>query len=322
LSLPGLAPALALDWGVDAAVRDEASRIYVFERLPHHLAPLSLSSAELTRRAVRFGILVGAFAALMLLERKSHSDFYPADDSQSRQRWRLVCFAQSSLVLWILGLVWEFDAGIHPALAASLLKYYWFRLADVMAPLATTVLLVWWFERLQQRRLKGAAVMLFATLALCTWHVGGLLYQRVDRPTHAGEGRLHDAARWEEACLWIRDNTPADAKFLIPRSGQSFKWFAQRPDVANWKDVPQDAASIVAWWKRCRDIYWPPGDAENAEPYSSLASQGTERIRSLAGRYDAEYVLTREYPPLALPVVHSNAAYTVYWVEKRVASSE
>jgi len=39
LALPGVIPALALDWGVDPQVRCQAHQIYVFHRLPHHLLP-------------------------------------------------------------------------------------------------------------------------------------------------------------------------------------------------------------------------------------------------------------------------------------------
>src|SRR5690606_16712555 len=42
LSLPGLLPALALERNTDPAIAQEAARIYVFDRLPHHLAPLTL----------------------------------------------------------------------------------------------------------------------------------------------------------------------------------------------------------------------------------------------------------------------------------------
>jgi hypothetical protein len=50
LGLIGIVPALLLASGVPADVVAESSRIYVFDRLPHHLAPLSLASAEVTRR--------------------------------------------------------------------------------------------------------------------------------------------------------------------------------------------------------------------------------------------------------------------------------
>ena len=46
LSLPGVIPSLALDWGVDRATAQAAHQIYVFERLPHHLT-LERHSARL-----------------------------------------------------------------------------------------------------------------------------------------------------------------------------------------------------------------------------------------------------------------------------------
>ena len=49
--------------------------------------------------------------------------------------------------------------------------------------------------------------------------------------------------------------------------------------------------------------------------YNSLAEQGTERIRELAKKYSVDYVLTDEYPPLALPVVYANSYYTIYAID-------
>jgi hypothetical protein len=102
--------------------------------------------------------------------------------------------------------------------------------------------------------------------------------------------------------------------FLVPRPAQSFTWYTSRRDVVAWKDVPQDAATLIAWRDRFFDIHWHHDELGEYVPYGSLAWQGTSRIRELAAKYDFDYVITREYPPLGLPVVFSNAWYTVYAV--------
>ncbi|HEY2249849.1 MAG TPA: hypothetical protein VGH74_02270, partial [Planctomycetaceae bacterium] len=66
LSLIGIVPALMLTWGVPADVVNESSTIYVFDRLPHHLAPLTLPPAEMTRRLDGHALLLSSFFVLSL----------------------------------------------------------------------------------------------------------------------------------------------------------------------------------------------------------------------------------------------------------------
>ncbi len=66
IGLIGVVPALTLTWGVPADVVTESSRIYVFDRLPHHLAPLTLPAAEVTRRLTGHAGLLLALAVLAL----------------------------------------------------------------------------------------------------------------------------------------------------------------------------------------------------------------------------------------------------------------
>ena len=76
---------------------------------------------------------------------------------------------------------------------------------------------------------------------------------------------------------------PPDARFLIPRLAFTFKWYAGRGEVVNWKETPQDAASLVAWWKRIQDIY-ATGKQPPQDPYYT----------SLAGRWGPEAAGTRQ----------------------------
>ncbi len=88
-----------------------------------------------------------------------------------------------------------------------------------------------------------------------------------------------------------------------------------------WKDVPQDAATLVIWRDRNFDVFWHYDENGEYVPYGSLALQGTSRIRELAAKYSVDFVITREYPPLGLPVAHANAWYTVYAVSPAAEDS-
>jgi hypothetical protein len=60
---------------------------------------------------------------------------------------------------------------------------------------------------------------------------------------------------WLAVCRWARLSSPADEVFLTPRHQQTFKWYAERGEVVNWKDVPQDAESLLEWHRRFQEIF-------------------------------------------------------------------
>ena len=62
-------------------------------------------------------------------------------------------------------------------------------------------------------------------------------------------------ADWLAVCRWARASTPTDEVFLTPRHQQTFKWYAERAEVVNWKDVPQDAVNLQEWYRRFHEIY-------------------------------------------------------------------
>jgi hypothetical protein len=131
-----------------------------------------------------------------------------------------------------------------------------------------------------------------------------------------------DPAAWAAMCEWVRNNTPRDAVFLVPRHAQTFKWRAERAEVASFKDVPQDAAGLVEWSKRMAELHqvgwWADGTPQFGR---SVADMGATRLRELASRYGASYALSEDpldaagYAPgrrASLPIAHRVGPYTLY----------
>ena len=234
---------------------------------------------------------------------------------------RICRFAAWALLISVCGLIWEIVCWNHPALAASLLKYYWFRLADVAVPLAAVFLVCYWIDRLRSEQSKLALPALVVAVALPVWHLVDTSMARWQDATPPADAKMRDPAAWQETCQWVRENTPEEALLLVPRSAQSFTWYTSRRNVVAWKDMPQDATSLITWRDRVFDIYWHYDELGEYRAYRSLARQGTSRIRELAAKYDFDYVITREYPPLGLPVVFGNACYTVYAVSPAAEDS-
>jgi hypothetical protein len=325
-------PALALTWGEPRELVAEANRIYVFERLPHHLAILAMPQDEVTRRLARHGALLLTLLGFDLLSRRHFARSWsvvrgPLNMSNgplttdNGQHW-LPCdalrtvnwFAWGAALLAAAGLMIELVFCKDPLRAASLLRFYWFRLTDFAVPMAVA---------LQATSLVAAGIVarkawavwgLAAAIGLAGWHLSAASWHRLGDPVPPSDRRMRDYAAWVDVCEWVAGNTPPDAVFLTPRLAQSFKWRSGRPEVATYKDIPQDARDMVEWFHRLRTIYYEVVGGE-LEPVRSLGHLGTERVAALTHQYGARYVLTDHRRPLEFPVAYWNAEYVVYQIK-------
>lgn len=298
LSLAGLLPALELNRGLSPELIAEANDIYVFRRLRHHLVPQAFP----WRVILRYLLMVLAWAVIRRLA--------PADRPQAAIG-RIVV---ASLIIALVGFCLAFCTQPEPSWAAASLRFYWFRLADAMLPAGIALAVVGLAAARERARtwwLAGAMIasLLVATASRSSYAVATLFRNtpRADAPS-----KVADHADWRAACLWISEHTPADAVFLTPRLAQSFTWYAGRGEVVTWKDLPQDAASIVEWWRRLEAIHgtrWP--DAEG-DWHESLTELPASRLRRLAVQYGAQYLITLAEPPLGLPRLYVNKTYAVY----------
>jgi hypothetical protein len=307
VALAGVVPALELTWNQPPALVAEANRIYVFERLPHHLSPLTLPAEDLVIRMMRHATLI---AALWWLARTSRG--VASTGALQTITW----FAWGAVALAAIGLTIEIALWTKPLTAAALLRFYWFRLTDVAVPLAVAFqaasLIVVGFRTDKPWALWALA----AAIATAAGHIGINTAERWANPVPPADARVANYTAWVDVCDWIAANTPPQSLFLTPRLSQSFKWRTGRPEVATRKDIPQDARSMVEWFGRLRKMYYPDADVD-AEPLDSVAALGTDRAVELAREYGANYILTDSNHPLALPAVyptqeHPNEEYVIY----------
>jgi hypothetical protein len=294
LSLPGLIPAIALTRGFDAATVAEANQIYVYLRLPHHLLPSNFAPekyAAYSALLVAMLLVCGATARLGSV------------DAGLRRLWALTAAA---VLIGLAGMAIFLATQSHPELAAKLLRFYFFRLSDAFVPLTTALTLGVLVTRFQPRGPRMAAWLLIAGVLIAAFGIGQrYIERRLDfRPgadqqplPRFADPRETEAAyvAWRRICQWARENTPEDAVFLTPRAQQTFKWYAERPEVVTWKDVPQDAAALVEWRRRFQEIYAPVGSR-------GLAAHSDAQLLALARKYGAQYlVMERFRAPRSLP---------------------
>jgi ABC-type amino acid transport system permease subunit len=306
LALVGVLPALWLNAGVPPQVAADAAEVYVFERLAHHLAPLSKSPDWVAERVGKNVRVVALFlvASIFVVSRGAHSP-------PLRRLVHVLNFAAATLLLAFIGLGIEALLAGNREAAASLLRYYWLRLADVVVPMAVALAAVAGLASLFRTRANLATFALFALLSLVGWHLYDPVMQRINNPLPPADARTADLGAWIDVCDWVAAQTPPDALVLTPRGNSTFKWYASRAEVVTHKDVPQDAGSLLEWHRRLSDVYRFGG--RNDQPYCQSTGQlGTPRVRQLAAEYGFDYVVTTVDFPLALDVVYANSVYVVY----------
>ena len=183
-----------------------------------------------------------------------------------------------------------------------------------MVPLGVALLASAILCRWQSERHPWFALCLSAAMLAAGFHLGETIWMRQVYPTPRAFWSVAPGADfddWQAICRWAADETPPEALFLVPRLSHSFRWHSGRAEVVTRKDLPQDAPSIVEWWRRLTRIYRP----EDAQPvWRDLPAQlPAERLRELGDLYGVDYVVTSANPPVALkrvgPITRTLAVY-------------
>ena len=313
ISLLGLVPAFALTAGSSSQDATAAAHIYAYFRIKHHLLPADF----LPHWYARHGILIAGTIALSGFARAQRAD---------RSDWRswraMLWFSYGAIAIAAVGLLLGALPALAPDLAAKLLRFYWFRMTDAIVPLMFALLVARLVLESGGIRRSLTAALMVAGIA-CFVHS---CYQRhqlgvppsvsnrllgwdADAPAEQQQQVYKD---WLAVCRWAQRSSERGDVFLTPRHQQTFKWYAERAEVVNWKDVPQDAASLREWFRRFRDIYPQRlGTLRVTIRYDDL-----KRYRS---EYGVRYLIVDQRISANLPLVkvyprhfESNETYAAY----------
>ena len=294
-ALMGIVPALAVTAG---ATREEtwyANFVQVYYRLAHHLDPMTF----------RFSAFAGyAFLSLLSLTLCRFST-----DRRVVLMSRYVA-AAGFIALVGLAIGW----GPRPTdrtplweVRIALLKFYPFRLFDVMLPLLTSILVAGQFS---SRRLASVLVpgrlrwgLLTSGLLIALWLNAGL-----GSINYMTSRQQRD---WLAACQWLQANAPADALIYTPKDGWAFKWFAQRAEYVARKDCPQDAAGIREWNTRLNAMSEWGQAPENYRPDGGYSRESAQALSKQTG---ITYILSRRFGPFDVPVVFNSPTYRIYYI--------
>ncbi len=317
ISLLGVYPGIALTQGVDATIVTAAERIYSYERITHHLLPSAFEAKWYWRHAALVAVTL-----LLMFQKNRIGIALRHDNAFLPIHW----FAVGSMGIAITGLFIGLVPSISPDGGARLLRFYWFRMTDAVVPLA---LALGWARSIEighlsksqsaLRMLIGVSTVVFASLSGMHSHQQSIVSRSGHYASTIGlstdsDNRDGVASDWIAVCEWIARTLPENEVLLTPRNQQSFKWYAGRAEVVNWKDVPQDAERLVEWSRRFFDVF--------------PRRLGTVRVTIRYGdlmRFREEYnarfiVIDRRFSGRFLPLVQAyplasdapNSTYAVY----------
>lgn len=279
---PGLIPAFAMLSSGDPEQAAEATRYQVTVRLAHHLDPTKFGATSHARFCAT--ILSGALLLFVAL----------SDRTAGRVRALAVIVAAAVLIAGV-GVVIGWQKPVSDRMI-GLLKFYPFRLADVLVPWFCAALL----SRLatQKLRFTGSTILVLAAFAGALW---------IANPTR-DSSRMRTAVResWGDTCWWIRTNTSADALVLAPETDWAVKWFSQRAEYVNYKDCPQDPPSI-AEFRRRRRVLW---DWSTAATKDKMISKS--EVAELHSLTEIDYFIAWQFGPFETEPVYSNEHFRVY----------
>lgn len=291
IGLFGLLPPLLADQAADPATSAAAHIIYVNHRISHHL----MFGAFPVWHVARFALIV-VFCYLLSCWLKSRHY------SMFRRMLPLYFFCVASLLFSFGGLLLSGIAEQNEHLAtwsAGLLRFYWFRLSDFSIPAVTAMSVCLIISRwLSNDRRIFTRVSCYAFIGCIVSATGLLVFEKFAEPrpradvqslpSYDGERQrtMDTYHNWIKACNWIAANTDPSANFITPHEQQTFKWYAGRSEVVCWKDIPQDAESIVLWRQRLDILY----DVQRNFP-DGLMSYSDEQLNEIATRYGATHLL-------------------------------
>lgn len=241
VSMIGLLPAVRASLSSFQGDFSAAAKIYCTVRLPHHLWPEVFPSQAYL---AHFSLVTLAFALLLLMRPgkviKPIFTIY-------------VCVVAISIIGLSIGLV----ASFFPDMSPRLLRLYWFRLSDSITPLFVALSVVMGnakrLMRFSTLVCLSALVVSFPTFS--DFRVPSAMHEGTIDSSNWDCGTSHVYQNWLSLCFWTKASTPSDEVFITPRHQQTFKWYAERAEVVNWKDIPQDVDSIVEWRRRFVSIF-------------------------------------------------------------------
>ncbi|HVJ85258.1 MAG TPA: DUF6798 domain-containing protein, partial [Caulifigura sp.] len=290
---PGIGWALPALRSADVATSQLADFIQVSYRLAHHLDPWTFPKSG----HLFFGGLI-LFWLIAPLRLRSSDGFRFIDGVTAVA----ILFGVAATLLSYGPRPWTYPPSAIGALQLKMLKFYPFRLADLMAAVAVALVIARSWNAWNPRKAATAACGLVVLAAAVA----------IPGPDQT-PGGLSGARRtdWIAALHWIKQNSPADALLLAANEDFGVKWWAERPEFVNYKDCPQDATGVVEWNNRLLTYTDWVRTSLDGDSTFSIAD-----LSELHKRTGVTHLIVSRLGPIDAPAAYSNANFRVYQLDE------
>jgi len=285
-----------------------AGLIYIQARVPRHVLPsnwVKEYGKGLWRPLIEF-VLSAALCLYAVLR--------PARPFQRI----LGIFTLSTLIFALLGFGFFFTDNTH------LLKYYFFRLPDVMLPFSAFLLVfsflsiwnpdrfAWYFPRI--RYFAGITVsVLLLVWAAVPFTRGMVKFARDPQNFVYGQNVGSPKRQMFE---WIKMHLAEDATFIIPPQEERFYVGAERAQFVSYKHSPQAEEEILEWYERMGFLNKGEPFREFEIDWTSLTENydhlSASNLLYIQRKYDMDYYIGTPARDLPFPVVYRNDTYAIY----------
>lgn len=270
--------------------------IYVLVRVPHHVYP----DWSLNKWFFEFIFYQAVFLWILTKGKK----FIP--DSLH------LFFATilSSSVFFYIGLFLYYNEKF------SLLKFYWFRVPDVMLPTAFSIAILFLiknkFPQVPQKIRNIIIAGIFFAILIYAIEVGKEDYSKF----------TNKIVKKKDVYSWIQNNTNVTDTFIINPFDAYFYIHAERPILAGFKFSPQQEDKFVEWYERIRLLnpgseYASRGAKLRREVSKNYLNLKEEKISNIAKKYNIKYFVTKSAHKLNFPIAYIDQSNCIYLVSPR-----
>lgn len=240
-------------------------------------------------------------------------------------------FSLCSLTFFITGLLLFWFKQIH------LLKYFWFRLPDVILPFFSFFIFFSLLNEAIEKYLQNEknyppliitvtkSLRIFFILATCVLMFFGFykFFQSKSEIKRSGKYFYLNCKMdgdLKEALIWIRHNTSKDSIFLASPSINKFHIGAERAQFVSFKFMPLFGRDILEWYKRIKLC-------NNNEELKNIGLKNKRiidtnfynldenLIRKLVMDYNLDYYLGKTEKNYSFPKIYENQTYSVYSIK-------
>jgi hypothetical protein len=195
---------------------------------------------------------------------------------------------------------WPLPLSAWSALQIKILKFYPFRLADLLVAVTVALRSVEFWATIRPARGMAGIVTVAYVIAI--------LASAPDQ--NPSKMPLPQQRDWRAALAWIREKTPPDSLLLAANEDYAVKWFAERPEYVNFKDCPQDAPSIVEWNQRLRGFAkWTTDSFQDDRMFTA------KELAALHQQTGIDYLIVSRLGPFETEPVFSQGRFRVYAVQ-------